>query len=263
MVANLFKSEELHVLTKDYRLALERSADHSFSIHAIDLLEPYILLDYLNEVSTLLNASTRIVAASLFSKRYSYLMIASSLYAMTMFDKAFDYSIENCYIDYSKDEQLWLPNLRLAHWDISQPVDGKREEWRDQVIRHIFAENIAVVWRSMSKTAPISKSVLWENTSIYVYWLYEKRMSEGATAEQKMRIEDDFRYLLKAAPAHLFGETLNPLAKFDQPKMLTAKSDEPIRIRKTCCLYYQTCVEEDYCSTCPKLKQEAVSIISS
>ena len=263
MVANLFKPEEIHVLTKDYRLALEQSADHSFSIHAIDLLEPYILLDYLNEVSTLANASTRVVAASLFSKRYSFLMIASSLYAMTMFNKAFDYSIENSYVDYSKEGQLWLPKLRLAHWDVSQPVDGNRKEWRDQVIHNIFAENIALLWRSISKTAPISMSVLWENTAIYVYWLYEKRMSEGASSDQKLRIRDDFHYLLKEAPAYLFGEKINPLAKFDQPKVITANSNDPIRVRKTCCLYYQTCGEKEYCSTCPKSRKEAASTVSS
>jgi len=79
--------------------------------------------------------------------------------------------------------------------------------------------------------------------------------------ELKARIQADYDYLRTIAPAHLFGESKNPLAKFDSPKIVTRASSEPIRIRKTCCYYYQASDEpNDYCSSCPKLQHEASSI---
>ncbi|MEW9673067.1 (2Fe-2S)-binding protein [Ammoniphilus sp. 3BR4] len=145
--------------------------------------------------------------------------------------------------------------MRLTNWQATQPTDGDRHVWRDQVIRNIFAGNIAKIWRSICKAADIPIAVLWENTAIYVYWLYEKRMGEGASEQQKVRIHEDFQYLLHEAPASLFGDTENPLKKYNSPKCTISTSDQPVRIRKTCCFYYKVSSSENYCSTCPKVKR--------
>ena len=96
--------------------------------------------------------------------------------------------------------------------------------------------------------------ILWENTAIRVYSLYEKKMGEGKSEQEKLRIQKDFEYLIHEAPASLFGETENPLAKFYGPKTKISFSNEPVRIRKTCCFYYKVSQNEKYCSTCPKDK---------
>ncbi|QGQ99117.1 hypothetical protein EHS13_31680 [Paenibacillus psychroresistens] len=257
----MFKPQEMDQLVKDYRLTLEPSLERRFSISAIDLLDKDKCLDYLDKVSSIFEASTEAATASLFAKRYSFLTIASSLYAMSSFSKGMDYSIGNCHIESIYKGQAWLPKVRLSNMQVSQPDEGNRNEWRDQVIRSIFAENIDKAWRSISKSAHISKAILWENTAIYVYWLYENTFREGASDDQLLRIQNDFEYLINDAPAHLFGEKTNPLAKFNTPKQVTLASAEPIRIRKTCCYYYQASDEpEDYCPTCPKIKHEPVSI---
>jgi len=252
-----FNPEEIDVLVKDYRLAIEPSTDGKFSMPAIDLLNNDKCSAYLGGVKGIFETSSDVATMSLFAKRYSYLIIASSLYAMSAFNKGLDYSIENCHIESSFQGQAWLPKVRLTDWPVSQPAEGGRKEWRDQVIRNIFAENIAKAWHSLSKVGPISKAVLWENTAIYVYWLYENKFGEGADADQQARIREDYDYLLNEAPAHLFGETKNPLARFNSAKVATLASETPIRIRKTCCYYYLAADDpEDYCPTCPKIKHE-------
>ncbi|WP_256760514.1 IucA/IucC family C-terminal-domain containing protein [Cohnella sp. WQ 127256] len=256
----MFKPEEVDVLVQDYRLMLEPSSDRRFSMPAIDLLNKEKSLEYLAGVSSIFESSSHVATVSLFAKRYSYLIIASSLYAMSVFNKGIDYSIANCHIESYYQGQAWLPRVRLADWPVSQPTEGNRKEWRDQIIHNIFAENIAKAWLSLSKMAPISKAVLWENTAIYVYWLYENKFGEGVSADQNSRVQEDFEYLLNEAPAHLFGENKNPFARFNSPKKATLASDVPIRIRQTCCYYYLASDEpEDYCPTCPKIKHEVVS----
>ncbi|MFC5703305.1 IucA/IucC family C-terminal-domain containing protein [Cohnella faecalis] len=255
-----FKPEEIDVLTRDHRLAIEPSTDREFSMPAVDLLNPDKCRAYLDGVAGIFESPSSVATVSLFAKRYSFLIIASSLYAMSVYNKGMDYSIENCHIESSYQGRAWLPKMRLTEWNVSQPAEGGRKEWRDQVIHSLFAENIVKAWHSLSKLGPVSKAVLWENTAIYVYWLYENKFGEGVDDIQKSRVQEDFEYLIREAPAHLFGEKKNPFARFDSPKVVTQASEAPIRIRKTCCYYYLASDEpEDYCPTCPKIKHEVVS----
>lgn len=259
-MAFVYQPEEIEVLVKDYRMATEPSLDRRFSMPAIDLLNDDKCSAYLDRVTSIFEASSRATTVSLFAKRYSFLTIASSLYAMSVYNKGLDYSIENCHIESYHQGQTWLPKVRLADWQFSEPAEGSRNEWRDQIIHNVFAGNLAKAWSFLSESASISKAVLWENTAVCLYWMYEKKFGEGAGDDQKSRIQKDFEYLLNIAPAHLFGETKNPLTTFDSPKLVTCASETPIRIRKTCCYYYLTSDEpEDYCSICPKIKHEVVS----
>lgn len=245
--------KEMEYLTEHLRLTTDISPDRRLSVPVADLLDETKCLSYLDRVADVFESPSTLVTASQFAKRYSFLTIAPSLYAMTMFNKGFDHSAPNCHIESVYREETWLPEARLADWQITQPTtDSNRQEWRDQMLNNIFAGNLAKVWRSISKAASIPTPVLWENAAVYVYWLYEKRIGDGVNESQKSRIREDFHYLVNEAPASLFGETVNPLAKFNSPKSRKAPSDQPIRIRKTCCYYYQISPNQAYCSTCPK-----------
>ena len=241
-------------MKKHFRLTTNISSDRVYSIPAIDLLNEAKCLAYLNRITGVFQSPSKIVTASQFAKRYSFLTIASSLYAMTMFNKGLNLSVENSHIESIYQDKTWLPKVRLTDWHVTQPTDGDRHEWRDQVIKNVFASNIAKTWRSLSKAVNIPITILWENTAIYVYWLYEKRMGEGVSQIQKSSIEEDFQYLLSGAPACLFGEMENPLKKYNSPKCTLSTSDQPIRLRKTCCYYYKISSNENYCSTCPRVK---------
>jgi len=216
-----------------------------------DLLNEDRVSVYMDNVVNLFETSSQIVAASQFSKRFSFLTVVPSLYAMTMFNKGLDFSAENCHVESIFQEKAWLPKVRLRDWSVTVPAVDDRHIWRDQVVKNIFAGNLSRVWHSISRATEISPAVLWENTAIYVYWLYEKRIGEEANDSQKLRIHEDFQYLL-TAPAALFGQSENPLSKYYSSKCKVSTSDQPVRVRQTCCYYYQTTTNQTYCSTCPR-----------
>jgi ferric iron reductase protein FhuF len=251
---SLFKPDELDRLTQHFRLTEQRSADQALSIPAADLLDASRCRTYLERVQAVFQAPSPLVNASQFAKRYSFLAIVPALYAMSIFNKGLDLSVENCHIESEYTNQIWLPKVRLTKWHVTQPMDGGRQEWRDQVIRSIFAGNVAKVWQSVSVAANIPKATLWENAAVYVYWLYEKGIgtNEGTDAQERLRIEEDYRYLLQEAPPSLFGEKENPLGKYNGTKCSTPASDQPVRIRKTCCYYYEISPDQANCSTCPR-----------
>ncbi|MFF2480293.1 IucA/IucC family C-terminal-domain containing protein [Paenibacillus sp. NPDC058071] len=250
---------ELEMLKTYCRLTTEPSPDRTYSLAAADLLDGEKCREYGNKIILNFATANRTVSFSLFAKRYAFMMVATGLSAMSLFNKAMDYSIANCHIESFRNEQTWLLKLRLNERKASRPVSGKRGEWRDEVIRSLFAGNIAMAWRSIAETEPISKAVLWENAAIYVYWLYEKNMAAEQDEQRRERMHEDFQYLLHDAPGSLFGEKANPLAKYNSPKIVVPKLEAPIRVRKTCCYYYMTSDEtDDYCNTCPKAQRQRV-----
>lgn len=251
-VLSSFNSEQLDYLINHLRLTTDRSQDLKLSIPSIDLLDETKCSAYLDKLEGIFPSSSNILKASMFAKRYSYMTIASSLFAMTMFNKALDYSVENCQLESRYQDQTWLPNVRLTDWQVTKPGESDRCEWRYEVVKNIFAGNIAKVWRTLSKTANIPITILWENTAIYVYWLYEKRIGGEDAEHQKINIHEDFHFLLNKAPAALFGTAINPLTRFNSPKSNVPISEQLVRIRKTCCYYYQISPDQSCCSTCPR-----------
>ncbi|MFD0672088.1 IucA/IucC family C-terminal-domain containing protein [Cohnella sp. GCM10027633] len=254
-----FDHAQREALTGEYRLAAEPSDNRDYSLPAVGLLDNEAAIGYLERVNAIFEASTRTATASLFAKRYSCLTLASSLYAMGAYDIGMNVEIGNCHVESHHQGRAWLPRLRLEDWATTKPAEGDRERWRDDVLRGIFAGNLTRVWQSLAKAGPVSKAVLWENTAIYVFWLYESKFEEGLGDEAVARIRDDYDYIVRRAPGELFGETRNPLTKFDGPMVVTSASEKPLRLRKTCCYYYQATDEPyDYCPSCPKIKQEVL-----
>ncbi|WPP43514.1 IucA/IucC family C-terminal-domain containing protein [Paenibacillus hunanensis] len=246
---------ELDMLQQSYRLATSPSEHRELSINCKDLLDPELAMPFLQKVGAFWETDSMTATVSLFAKRYAYLTIAAGLYAMSRYNKGLDLSLANSSLESYLQGEAWLPKALLVNQETSSPSAGRRDEWRDEIVQQMFAGNLAPVWAALSKMAGVSQAVLWENTAIYVYWLYENQFADGASEEERQQIEADYRYLVHEAPAHLFAQRSNPLKKFDSPKRTTAVSDTPIRVRKTCCLYYLAADEpDDYCPTCPKLK---------
>lgn len=253
VIVNSLQPEQYQVLADGYRLTQDVTEDRTYCLPFTDLLDPDKSQAYLQKVGQIYETDSSVAAVSMFAKRYAYLVIAANLYALSYFNKGYNLELENGEIESVYLGGAWLPKARLMDWTMTEPAAGRRAEWRDEVLERMFAGNLSRVWSALAKLAKVPKSILWENTAIYVYWLYEKNFGKEATLEQKQRLEEDYHYLLHAAPAHLFGEKRNPLMQFNSPKVMRSGYEKPIRVRKTCCFYYVTSdKQEDYCSSCPK-----------
>lgn len=256
----MLSQNDRNTLTNDYRMTVEPSEDQHLSLPAADLLDPEKSRLYMERVAPIFRTGLNTASVSMFAKRYGFLAAAPVLYAMSLLNKGLNCSADNSYLESFYKGDTWLPKLRLSDMAVTGPEEGKREEWRDRIIEQLFAEHLSKVLHALKKLVPVSSAVLWENVAIYIFWLYEKRMGEGATPEQRARMEEDFRYLVQEAPARLFGEARhNPLTRFYTEKRQTTANKDPFRIRKTCCYYYQTTPgEESFCGGCPKVKHEFV-----
>ncbi|RFU70180.1 hypothetical protein D0469_07750 [Peribacillus saganii] len=217
------------------------------SVNALELWDTEKCLSYIKDLKDVFQSPSDIVTASQFSKRYSFLTTAPVLYAMSVFSKGLNSTIENTQIEAEYLCDQWVPNLRLLDLSVSEP-DQNHSEWREKVLTELFAGNITKIWHSLSAATRIPKAILWENTAVYVFWLYEKKIGEKLDLKANTRTQEDLLYLIKDAPGHVFGEKENPLKRYCPE----AGVNQSIRIRKTCCLYHELAGSKDFCSNCPK-----------
>ncbi|WP_226000558.1 IucA/IucC family C-terminal-domain containing protein [Paenibacillus sp. BJ-4] len=280
-----FEPTEWSYLTEKLRISSDVQAPMGrYDLRAADLLDASSCTLYLDRLSELHDFSSRKVTASALAKRYGFLIVSPALYAMSVYNKTLELGIADCAIrsDFVKD--TWLPRLHLSRLRVTEygteyggetehgdrdngdtaQHQQQRHAWRDYVIGQVFAEHLAPIWHSVSAVASIPRTVLWENTAIYVYALYENRIRQEVSGGELLRIEEDFKYLICEAPAHLFGERHNPLARYadsartqrtPMTSVSTASMDtvQAVRVRKTCCYFYQMKDKGGYCPTCPKI----------
>ncbi|MEH7382889.1 IucA/IucC family C-terminal-domain containing protein [Bacillus sp. JJ1533] len=250
-MSNLLTEMEIEQL-KEFRFS-DRQFESSLSTPVNELFEEEKINQYLGNVGTRISAPDKRVAASMFMKRYGF-FAALNLYAMTILNKRLNVSLSNISLETSDEEKIWYWNPKFYFSDlqtVSAPIES-RDKWRDETIQAIFHDHIHEVLLTLTKHSGLSKKVLWENVSIYVYWLYESVLAKPNFDEKRNIIHEDFEYLVKKAEGKLFGPVaFNPLTRYLGVKVYRPEYDQTIRTRKTCCLYYKTTSTEDRCKTCP------------
>ncbi|MFD1737716.1 siderophore-iron reductase FhuF [Bacillus salitolerans] len=240
--------DELQVLVENYRVTTQ-TFSNGLSFQCNELLN----FDRLDAIFQLLagkyGVSEKYVLASQFMKRYGYMVTVPFFYALSVWNKALPIKIEETGVQTDDLEGVWLPKLYLQSISISTP-GSNRNEWREQAVKDLFEKHLNKVIKMLAKPAKVSRQVLWENTAVYIFWIYEKMMEDYP---ENRDIVDDFQFLLHA-DGSLFGEgnTYNPIGKFYTEKRYIPQKNQSLRVRKTCCFYNRLPKVTDSCTTCPE-----------
>jgi ferric iron reductase protein FhuF len=247
-----FSPQDWAVLSGPLRLKSLALRDTQRSLSARALVEADVCEQLLERLGPVIGSPSRAITASLLAKRFSFLATGACLYAMSVCDKGLLLSLDDCVVEYGHDNGLWTSSMPLPD-QLPLGYAGEREAWRESIIKALFAGLLAPLWQTFNRVSGISRRILWENTAVRVYSLYEKRMTEIEDPLIRLRHEADFHWLLHEAPPALFGLDYNPLMHFRRPPTPLAEG-KSIRFRRTCCFYYQASDPVEYCSTCPLLR---------
>ncbi|CDG17672.1 IucA/IucC family C-terminal-domain containing protein [Xenorhabdus doucetiae] len=248
-----FTHGEWQVLGEELRLREAVQCDKKRSLPATALTDETTCRALLDELTPVIGSPDRAITASLLSKRLAFLTTGSCLYAMSVYNKGLDLSLGNTLIEYGHDDGLWTSSLPLRQIQPVVAPEGAREAWRRNIIGTLFAGLLAPLWQTFSRAGEISSHILWENTAVRVYSLYERRMAKVVCPSLKARITQDFDWLINGADAALFGLPENPLSRFRRPLAVTGDGCK-VRFRRTCCFYYKASAPVEYCSACPLLR---------
>lgn len=227
-------------------LADRLPAGQPLVVPAGDLLEPARCRALLDRLGPLLGSRSRAITASLLGKRLAFLATGCSLHALSACDQALDVGLDNCWIDCRHDGRRWRSRLVLRRWHTQPaPAAHLRPAWREAAVAALFGGHLLPLWQALSHASGLAPRILWENTAVRVFSLYESRLAAGAAPTAAARIADDWRYLREQAPAHAFGCDHNPLRVYDRHRQGAGGR------RKTCCLYYLATRPAEFCRTCP------------
>ncbi|WP_324734565.1 IucA/IucC family C-terminal-domain containing protein [Pseudomonas paeninsulae] len=253
-LACAFSEQEWAVLAGELRLKPCAQRDPQRSLAAAALLDEAVCEQLLLSLTPIIGSPSIAVTASLLGKRLAFLATGACLYAMSVYDKGLLLSLDNAVIEYGHDEGLWTSSLPLQQLQPSVYEAGEREAWRAMIVETLFASLLKPLWQTLARVSGVSVRILWDNTAVRVYSLYEKRMAKLEAVELRERCAADFAWLLQTAQPHLFGLDYNPLRHFRRPLTLVDDGQRSVRFRRTCCFYYQACNPVEYCSTCPLLR---------
>lgn len=242
--------DEHAFLQKTFRLCTLTGAD-ARSVPAESLLNVRDCRSFLRHVMPLTGAPDMAIAASLWSKRLSFLATGNVLYAMSVFDKGLPLSLSASRLEYAHDNGLWTSSLPAEIAAIDY-LSGKRDAWRETIVEALFNGFLSPIWQNLAQASGLPIQILWENTAVRVFSLYQGRM-ERLDEMQRQRKQDDFNWLIGQASPSLFGLAWNPLKRFRRPPQLNAAGD-PVRFRRTCCFYYKATEPAEYCLNCPLCK---------
>jgi ferric iron reductase protein FhuF len=234
--------EEIAELSR-FRYSVQEKTNHGVNMGS--LLEEGKMLAFLEDVSREFQAPDLTVAASVFSKRFAFVP-AIFLYALSAWDKKLLLSLDQLWIQSSEKDGNWLPEYYFKKLKAEKFAGGDREAWRDEAIQLLFKDCVYPILDELSKQANLSKYILWENISVYIFWIY------GNILEQTKAHSGDFDYIVNKAPGYLFGPfTRNPLQRFYTEPVYLEEVNDYVRVRKTCCFNYQLGEKRTYCNTCP------------
>ncbi|MGD6832468.1 IucA/IucC family C-terminal-domain containing protein [Sutcliffiella halmapala] len=239
------KQAEQRFLEENGRLVVGQSSSRN-SVKLSSLLEEGAVHLYLDTIRENLGTDKNDVAASLMMKRLGFLAV-NCFMSMSAFNKTLQIDPENIWLDSFYDKGTWLPKIRFTELEVEEAPSKGRSDWRTRHLSSLFQGLFVPLIEQVAKEAKISRQTLWENVMVYVYWLYETVLPKLDVTEHAT---EDFQALLDA-PASLFGMNRNPGATFYSEKVYVEKHQAKIRVRKTCCFYYQTNTSGARCSTCP------------
>lgn len=214
------------------------------------LLDPQEMQAFIERLKATFQTDSGKVAASVFMKRYAFLAVIA-LYSMSAWNKKLDVCPENIYFEAPTDEPKWLPKFHLKNIRTEESGSSDRQALFRKGIAELFAGHIFPVIEMLAKTTGVSELILWENTAVYLMWLYESKLESQTNANA------DFDFLFNNAEGFLFGKyNRNPLGKFYTEKTYIDDLDEMVRIRQSCCFSYLTGEKAARCKTCPCRKLE-------
>ncbi|WP_240377342.1 IucA/IucC family C-terminal-domain containing protein [Bacillus piscicola] len=228
---------------KTFHIEIKTDQSPGTTTELSDLLEEKQCFSFLEKQRIAFHAPSIPVAASMFSKRYAHLVVASTLYSMAVYNGAFHLPVKACSL--SEDRKLCI-RQELCPWEEARHLD--REPWRKKVLGRLFMCHLTPIFHILEKNSRLPASILWENAATRMNSVYRKILTSKPGPVVEERLYNDFCFL-KETDGTLFQLAENPLAPY-----LKIEENLELPQRKTCCLYYTLEKETEdlrFCRNCP------------
>ncbi|MEC2071990.1 IucA/IucC family C-terminal-domain containing protein [Alkalihalophilus marmarensis] len=241
MILTKLSAEEISAL-ESTRMNFQLNQTHPLSCKSEELFDDHFLLSYLEGVKKEVQGPDLLVAASIFSKRYSLVVTLPALMMMTVYNKRMSWKTEDLVLTDSLSEEWWLPGIFHQHIVSYEINDENRLHQQEILFAELFAHHLSPLWVKLNKLSGAPVPTLWENTFSYIKWFYETVLPEKA---DPLRVEKDYEWLSNAEGS-LYASRKNPFHPFWLDAMKNREK------RRTCCFAYKCSSDKIMCNSCPQ-----------
>ncbi|MGE7601946.1 (2Fe-2S)-binding protein [Peribacillus sp. NPDC097675] len=214
-----------------YRISFDEEIRNPRSVDDIEELIGYAIIRS--------GAETPRVAASMWFRRYAF-FITAQLYMISKHRLTWNGTLSDIEVLDDPEDDQWFPKYGLKETGWSDVSDKESTQALQAVLKRFGSDII----NPLSKSAKVSKLILWENIWGYTVWMYSELLKQ---CDIKERVEKDIETLLDNE-MWLNFEKRSPFKRFIGEKTIPESMNSYKRV--TCCLYYQ--IEgQTKCSYCP------------
>ncbi|SFM29121.1 hypothetical protein SAMN04488054_12912 [Salibacterium qingdaonense] len=218
-------------------------SERNETLHAHTLTDEAACRRYLEKVQQKMQAPSLLTAASQFSKRYAWFVVQAAFSPMTLEGRKPLVTLGESQLVTDWSAEKWSPVFEPGG-----TLEASREE---DMLREVFARHLTPIWRTLHAVSRVPMPILWENTAIRVFSLYEKKLNAAEDAPAPEKLQRDLSSIVQEAPGGVFDTSFNPLRPFYTSNFENRRGAD-VRVRQTCCFVYETDGGRSCCKVCPK-----------
>lgn len=244
-----------------YYFRLDDHPNKVYSIVLSNLNHKELFEELINVYGSHIKALNSQVVASYFCGVYGW-FLAGVQYVLSYSDSTLNISLSNIELQLYYHEELKAYGIcfRLLKVDEITFQKTERETRRNLFIELLYSENVAPLVNLLHTETKVRVIDLYGQLSIGLYHGYDQMLALAQTDEQKEKVQADFSFLTKELAPSIFKLNKNPLNI--TYRMIESPREEGtlIRMKPSCCLYYQTEGARSKCYGCPRLSDEERAI---
>jgi hypothetical protein len=236
-----------------------RMSDHPnklYSVRLSDFNNKEVINDFIDNYGEKIKALNSEVAATYFCSAYGW-MLSGLQYVLSHYDTALNTSLSNIELQmyYDKEHNYYGIGFRFIDCK-DAPLSTERKQWRRDVLEKLYSTNVAPLVNLFHEATNVRLRDLYGQLSIGIYNGYDRVVEICQSVEEKAKIKDDFHFLTKELSPTIFNLKKNPFnisfSMIESPR----EEGVTIRMKPSCCLYYQTEGATTKCYGCPRMTNE-------
>ncbi|MFN7249967.1 MAG: hypothetical protein ACK4M9_04160 [Anaerobacillus sp.] len=236
-----------------------RMIDHPnklYSVHLADFNKKEVINEFINIYGEKIKALNSEVAATYFFSIYGWIL-SGLQYVLSHYDTALNVSLSNIELQMYYDKEHNYYGLGFRFIDCKDfPLSTERNQWRRDVLEKLYSTNVVPLVNLFHEATNVRLRDLYGQLSIGLYHGHDRVVEICQLVEEVAKIKDDFNFLTKELSPTIFNLKKNPFnisfGMIESPR----EEGVMIRMKPSCCLYYQTEGATTKCYGCPRMTNE-------
>ncbi|WP_100406211.1 (2Fe-2S)-binding protein [Bacillus solitudinis] len=246
---------DINSLHKYGQLILEDHQNKIYEISFKKLSEPNSL-EFVHRYAEKLKAQKLEVAATYFSSSFGYICAAFQMVLSTQNMSLPIKPSTTVQIFHNKEYDYYALAYKFNEWLPNEAKQVRGSDWRREQLTSFYQGTVAPILMSLSQVTGIRIRELWGQLLIGLHYGHQVGLDNITEVSQLIALKEDYNWLIQEANPSIFLSDSHPLRFPHREVESLREPDKMIRMKPTCCLYYETSDSRNTkCYTCPRLSE--------